>query len=311
MINNQKVAVLGAGIAGVSAAVYLKRAGLDFTLFEPKAVGGQLLFIDQVDNYVGLPLRTKGRELAKNLSDTLAQLNIKVAGEEIEAIKVTKDNKIEIDYSSGKASFDGLICASGAAFKTLGIKGESEFLGRGVSYCAICDGYFFKGKEVAVVGGGNTAVEEALYLSNIAKKVYLVHRRDGLRAMDYLQQEVRVQKNIELVFDHVVEEITGDNLVGALTVKNIKDNRVRQIKLNGVFVAIGVKPATDLLKGVINLDENGFILTDEEMKTSCDFIWACGDCRKRPLRQLITAAAEGAIASISACRHLKGSYISA
>ena len=308
-MENKKVAVIGAGIAGVSAAIYLKRAGLDFDIFESRAVGGQLLFVEQVDNYAGLAQGVMGRELAATLAKNLDELEIKPITEEVEAVTVEKQ-KVILKYGKQNASYDGMIIATGAAFKTLDIKGETEFSGKGVSYCAICDGFFFRGKDVAVVGGGNSAIEEALYLSNIARKVYLIHRRNNFRAMEYLQNELKHKANIELVLDSVVEEIIGTDFVNQMKVKNIKTSALRTIESNGVFVAVGIVPTTGLFKGAIDLDDAGFILTNEEMTTSCDYIWACGDCRKRPLRQLITAASEGATAAISAYRRLKGGYIS-
>ena len=308
-MENKRVAVVGAGIAGVSAAIYLKRAGLDFDIFEARAIGGQLLFVGQVDNYAGIPFGVKGRDMAAGLAKTLEELEIKTISDEIEAVSLADD---QISLKTGGKSFhyDGLILAAGASFKTLDVKGEAEFSGRGVSYCAICDGFFFKAKDVAVVGGGNSAVEEALYLSNIVRKVYLIHRRDTFRALDYLQQEVRRKPNIEIVFDSVVEDIVGDNTLRKIVVKNLKTSSLCTIDLSAVFVAVGVTPSTGILRDLVKMDEGGFILTDEAMKTSSDIIWACGDCRKRPLRQLITAASEGAVAAISAYRRLRGGYIS-
>jgi thioredoxin reductase (NADPH) len=309
-MENKKIAIIGSGIAGASAAIYLKRAGIDFSLFEAKATGGQLLFVEQVDNYIGLPLGMKGRELAQTISSTLEALKIDTIAEQIDSVS-TNNNKVSLVSDKKTYIYDGLIVATGAACKTLNAKGESELSGKGVSYCAICDGFFYRNKIVAVVGGGNTAVEEALYLSGIAKKVYLIHRKNNLRAMEYLQKELHHKENIELVFDTVVESINGSNFVESLSVKNIKSGATKNIMLNGIFVAIGVAPATNFMKGCIDIDDGGFILTNEEMQSSSDIIWACGDCRKRPLRQLITAAAEGAIAAISGYKKIKGFYISA
>jgi len=309
-MENKKIAIIGSGIAGASAAVYLKRAGVDFSLFEAKATGGQLLFVEQVDNYIGLPLGMKGRELAQAIDNTLAQLKIDIVSEQIDSIKPLKD-KVELVYSNKVYEYSGVIVATGASYKTLNADGESRLSGRGVSYCAICDGFFYRNKTVAVVGGGNTAVEDAIYLSGIAQKVYLIHRRDSLRAMDYIQKELFAKTNIEILYDTVVDSINGENIVESLTIKNVKNNSARNIAVNGIFIAVGVAPSTSLVKDIVKFDESGFILTDEEMQTSSELIWACGDCRKRPLRQLITAAAEGAIAAIAAYKKVKGLYISA
>ncbi|MCP4652501.1 MAG: FAD-dependent oxidoreductase [Candidatus Omnitrophica bacterium] len=305
MKENSKIAIIGAGIAGVSAAVYAKRAGLDFSIFEGTGVGGQLLFVEKVDNYVGLVSGTKGSDLTKSLIDTLSELDISLTNEVVNKVELDKGVRINSKYE-----FDGMIVATGASFKKLGIKGEAEFSGKGVSYCAICDGFFFRKKDVAVIGGGNSAIEEALYLSEICNKVYLIHRRNSLRGMQYLQKELLSKSNIEVVFDSVVKEITGSEAVEAIALENVTDNSKKAINLSGVFVAVGINPNTEFLKDLVSLDEYGFITTDNGMKSSCDFLWAAGDCRKRPLRQLITAASEGAIAAINAYKHLKGHYIS-
>lgn len=304
------LAIIGAGIAGVSAAIYAQRSGLEFLLFEPKTVGGQLALIESVDNYAGLGLAAKGRDFSAQLAKTLKDLEIGTIQEEINKIQVNKTAATLIVENSSY-QVKTLIIATGALFKRLGITSEADYAGKGLSYCAVCDGFFFRNKVVAVIGGGNTAVEEALYLADIAKRVYLIHRRGQLRAIDHLQKELRKKNNVEIIFDSVVEKIEGKDILEGILIKNTKNNRTSLLSLNGLFIAIGIKPNTDIFKGIIALDENGFVLTNEEMKTSCDFIWACGDCRKRPLRQLITAASEGAIAAMSAYKYLKGGYISA
>jgi thioredoxin reductase (NADPH) len=310
MKKNTSLAIIGAGIAGASAAIYAKRAGLDFTLFEPGPLGGQLLLMESVDNYTGVKLGTKGHELAKNLEDTLSKLDIEIAREEITKFEIS-GKEIKIHSEENVFSFKSAIIATGASFKKIGIEGEEGLTGKGVSYCAICDGFFFRNKIVAVVGGGNSAVEEALYLSNICSKVYLIHRRGELRAIDYLQKELFSKKNVEVIFNASIKELKGNDLLDAIIVRNVNTNEDKSIPLNGLFVAIGVKPNTEFLKNAITLDDLGFILTDQEMKTNHDFIFAVGDCRKRPLRQLITAAAEGSIAALSAYKYLKGGYVSA
>lgn len=289
--------------------MYAKRAGLGFFMFDSMAVGGQLLFMENVDNYPGAKIGVKGKELADVLSESLKELNIEVKQDRI--IKVEADKKeIKLYSQDSLYPVKGLVIAAGAAFRKLNVKGEEEFLGRGVSYCAVCDGFFFRNKVVGVAGGGNSAVEEALYLSNICGKVYLIHRRDKLRALDYLQKELSSRDNIEIIFDSVVSEVKGEEFLKEIVIENVKSKKKDTLELQGLFVAVGVEPATELIKGIVKTDEGGFIITDEEMKTSCDFIWAAGDCRKRPLRQLITAASEGALAAISAYKCLKGHYIS-
>ncbi|MBU1121540.1 MAG: thioredoxin-disulfide reductase [Candidatus Omnitrophota bacterium] len=303
------LAIIGAGIGGVSSAVYAARSGLNCMLFEGNAIGGQLLFMENIDNYIGLKMGTKGRDLAKTLEETVKGLKINIVNESISKIDIS-DRLVQLSLDDSLYVAKGVIAATGASFKKLGVEGEAQFLGRGVSYCAVCDGFFFKGKDVCVVGGGNTAVEEALYLSDIARKVYLVHRRDELRAMGYLQKELFEKKNIEVIFDSIIHKIDGGEFLNRLSIENTKTGRLSSLEVNGLFVAVGVRPNTDIFKDIISMDDNGFILTDEHMKSSYDCIWACGDCRKRPLKQLITAAAEGAVAALSAYKYLKGYYIS-
>jgi thioredoxin reductase (NADPH) len=305
-----ELAIIGAGIAGVSAAIYAKRAGLKFSIFEPKAIGGQLLLMETVDNYTGINLGTKAQALAASLSGSLSQLAIEPVSEEV--LKIEQNSRgVRLFTQENKYCGAGLIVATGASFKRLAINKEEEFTGKGVSYCAVCDGFFFRNKTVAVIGGGNTAAEEALYLSNICKKVYLIHRKPKLRSIEYLQKEIFLRKNIEVIFDSAVKEINGTDFLESITIENIVTKKISGLNINGLFIAIGVKPNTELFKDIIRLDEGGFILTNEAMKTSLDFIWAAGDCRQRPLRQLITASSEGAIAAVSAYKYLKGGYISA
>ncbi len=308
-IKTKEFAIIGAGIAGVSAAIYAKRAGLDFYLFEPKGVGGQLVLMETIDNYAGLGLGVKGADMAATLSKTLIELDIPIVQEKVE--NLTRENKAVILSTREKTyKADAVVVATGASFRKLGVKGEAEFAGKGVSYCAVCDGFFFKNKEVAVVGGGNTAVEEALYLSQIVKKVTLIHRRDKLRALDYLKVSLDKKTNIEVVYDTVIEEIEGDNLLKKLLLKNVKDGTKSYLELQGLFVAVGITPNTESFNQVLSVNEQGFIITDSEMKTSCPDVFACGDCRMRPLKQLITAASEGATATLSAYKQIRGHYIS-
>ena len=304
-----ELAIIGAGIAGVAASVYAKRAGLEFCVFEAKGVGGQLLLMESIDNYVGLETGTKGRELAENLIKNLRDLEIDTINEEISKVEL-KEEKVILHTSEHIYSAKGAIIATGAEFARLGFKGEAEFFGKGVSYCAVCDGFFFKGKDVVVVGGGNTAVEEAVYLAQIANKVTVIHRRNELRAMEYLKKQLLAKDNIEVVFDSVVKEARGDNFLKELIIENVKTRKIQTHTTAGLFVAIGIKPNTEIFKDIVSQEEKGFIVTDEEMQSSVGFIWACGDCRKRPLKQLITAASEGAIAALSAYKYLKGHYIS-
>ena len=304
-----ELGIIGGGIAGLSAAVYAKRSGLESVIFEGTAIGGQLLLMDSIDNYVGLGLGTKAREVLINLQSMVSGLDLEVISKTVNDVKVNKEG-LSLNAEGLNYLTKGLIIASGAKFKRLGVKGEGDFIGKGVSYCAVCDGFFFKGKDVAVIGGGNNAVEEALYLSDIANKVFLIHRRDKLRALSYLQKDLFSRKNIEILFNSRVKEVKGSEAVESINIEDTNTGQNKMLPLQGVFIAIGVGPSTDIFKDLVSRDEDGFIVTDENLKTNLEQVWACGDCRKRPLRQLITAASEGAIAAISAYRHIKGRYIS-
>ncbi|MCK4916713.1 MAG: thioredoxin-disulfide reductase [Candidatus Omnitrophica bacterium] len=304
-----ELVIIGAGIGGVSAAVYAKRSGLDFIIFEPNAVGGQLLLMENIDNYVGLPLGTKGTDLAETLTNTLKDLDINIIKEEVIDFSI-ENNIVQLKTNNNLYIAKSIIIATGASFKKLNVKGEEVFSGKGVSYCAVCDGFFFRGKKVAVVGGGNTAVEEALYLSEIADKVILIHRRDELRALDYLKSELFEKSNIEVMFNSNISEIKGNDLLEELIVQNSLTGEAQSVQLQGLFIAVGIEPNTKIVKDIVNKDEGGFIITDEQMRTNIKTIWACGDCRKRPLKQLITAASEGATATIGVYKYLKGHYIS-
>ncbi|MBD3263578.1 MAG: thioredoxin-disulfide reductase [Candidatus Omnitrophica bacterium] len=301
--------IVGAGIAGVTAAIYARRAGLDFFLFEPATIGGQLLYMEKIDNYSGIPTGSSGSDFASGLKDNLKSLNIEVTSQRVERIE-EDSGKFQVNTDSSLYESKGVIIATGASFKKLGIKGEEGYTGKGVSYCALCDGFFFKGKEVAVVGGGNTAVEEALYLAEIAKKVTLIHRRDRLRSLDYLQKELFSKNNVEVMFNSEVKEIRGENFLKEIIIENNKDKNTSSLTPQGLFIAIGVRPNSVVARDFLSLDEKEFLITDEYMNTSRKGVWAAGDCRKRPLRQLITAASEGAIASVSAYKHIRGGYIS-
>ncbi len=308
MSNDLDLVIVGAGIAGVSAAVYAKRSGLNFKIFEAKAVGGQLFYMEKIDNYIGLELGSTGADLAQQLTNTLANLEIPVEKDAVKAIKRQK-NSFLLSTAKGKEKTKAIIIAAGAFFKKLGIKDEARLTGSGVSYCAVCDGFFFKNKDVAVVGGGNTAVEDALYLSNLAKSVTLIHRRDRLRALDYLQKNIKNRDNIRIFYSHTLKELKGNEKLEEVVLED-KQGKKAKLAVQGLFIAVGVSPNTDFCTDLVSKDKNGFILTDQKMKTSDDLIWACGDCRQRPLRQLITAASEGATASIEVYKKIRESYLS-
>ena len=299
------VAIVGGGIAGITAALYAKRANLKIVLIEKLTIGGQLSFIDTVENYPGFS-RISGREFTNALSAQIKALSVEVIRENVVSVK--NDKKVfEISTRKNAVLAKALIIATGASPRSLGVKGEKELAGKGVSYCAVCDGFFFKDKKVSVIGGGNTALEEALYLSSIAKEVYVIHRRNEFRGFPLLSEKVRNTDNIILLMDSVLKEIKGSQKVEELSVENVKSKKITLINTDGVFIAVGYAPSTEFLKGFLSLDEQGFIVTDSGYMTSEKGVFACGDCRKRNVKQLITAASEGAEAAINAYNYLKTS----
>lgn len=303
-----ELAIVGGGIAGVTAAIYAKRAGFEnYKFFEKGMLGGQIKYIDKIDNFPGVPLGTSGAEFSMTMQGQLKDLEIEPVHEEIEKISRSESGTFVLYTSDGK-EYDAkaVICAAGAAPRTLGLEAEEEFMGKGVSYCAICDGFFFRNKTVAVVGGGNTALEEALYLSKLAKKVYIIHRRDEFRAFGYISEQIKSRDNIEVKWDSVVESISGEELLNKVVLKNTQDGSLSDLEIDGLFVAIGYTPSTAVFRDLVETDDAGFVLVGTDMATSSEGIFACGDCIKKDLKQLITSAAEGAIASMSAYNHIQG-----
>lgn len=296
--------IIGSGAAGCTAALYASRAGLDTLMIEKMAPGGQMALTDIIDNYSGFDEGIDGFTLGMKMHQQAERFGTKTEYADVNDVDFSKDIKV-IKTDIGDFYGKTVIIASGANPRELGIKGEQELLGRGVHYCAHCDGNFYKDKIAVVVGGGNSAVSDALYLSHIAKKVIMVHRRDTLRATRIYHEPLMACENIEFLWDSALDEIIGDDKVAKVTVKNLKNNEITEIPCDGVFVSIGRKPATDYLAGKIDLDENGYIIAGETTKTNIDGVFAAGDIRTKALRQIITAAADGAIAS-----HFAEEYLS-
>ncbi|WP_044915648.1 thioredoxin-disulfide reductase [Butyrivibrio sp. WCE2006] len=304
--------IIGSGPAGLSAAVYAKRAGLDTLVVEKDPVsGGQILITYEVDNYLGLPgingfdMGMKFREHADKLGAEFAEgcvssILIEKKGNE----KETPVFKVVTDQGEYKTKT--VLLATGASHNKLGIKGEEEFTGRGVSYCATCDGAFFKDKVAVVNGGGDVAVEDAIFLARGCKKVYLVHRRNELRAAKILQEELLSLPNVEVIWDSVVEEVKGDSKVNAITVKNVKSGETKDVETDALFVAIGIHPLTESFTDLAEMDETGYIIADESGKTSTPGVFVAGDSRKKRLRQIVTAVADGANAVTSVQDFLVG-----
>ncbi|MBN1591997.1 MAG: thioredoxin-disulfide reductase [Candidatus Coatesbacteria bacterium] len=302
---NNTIAVIGAGPAGMSAAIYAKRSAVDVLLFERVMAGGQIMTTQWIENYLGFPAGTTPSELVAKFQEHIASLGIDVTSENIK--RVIPGDLQTVETESGKKyKCKAVVVATGARPRFLGVPGEWQLHGKGVTTCAVCDGNFFRNQTVAVVGGGTTAVEDVIYLSKIVKKIYHIHRRDQLRLAGETSDELAKLKNVERVFNHTVEEILGEKEVTGIRVKNREDGSVRDIELSGVFVAVGIAPNSDFVKDLLETDEGGFIVTKKDMSTSVEGVFAAGDVRVTDLRQVCTAVADGALAGLGATKRITG-----
>ena len=296
--------ILGGGPAGLSAAIYASRGAISTALIDTSMMGGQPSNYLELENYPGFPI-VGGYDLMEKFEEHADKFGVqKYPMQEIERIDLVSNPKIiltkEFEFQA-----KSVIIATGAQPMKLNIPGEKEFVGRGVSYCAVCDGAFYKDKTVAVIGGGNAAVEEAMYLTKFANKVYLIHRRDDLRADKIVQERAFKNDKIEFIWNSVAKEIQGDNLVHTLVLENVKTKELSNLNINGVFPYIGMVPNVENISGQVEQNAGGFIVTDEAMKTSVDGVFAVGDVRVTPLRQVITAAADGAVGAVYAVKYLE------
>lgn len=287
--------ISGGGPAGYTAALYGARAGMSVVILEKMSPGGQMMLTDVIDNYPGFENGIEGFELAMKMQAGAERFGVKT--EYAVVTDVDFSDKIKkVETTNGTYYGKTVVIATGANPCKLGIEKENEFTGKGVHYCAHCDGRFYKGKTVAVVGGGNSAVQDALYLSRLAEKVYIIHRRDKLRAEKIYQESLNKAENIEFLWDSKVEEICTDERVTGLKIRNVKTDEEKEINCQALFVSIGRSPETLFLKGKIDLDENGYIIADETTRTNVNGVFAVGDVRTKPLRQIITATSDGAVA---------------
>ncbi len=301
---NFDIVILGGGPAGLSAGIYAARSAAKVAVIDISMLGGQPSNYLELENYPGFS-RIEGFDLMEKFEEHADMFGIeKFPMEEIQSVDLNSEIKT-IKTLNGEFKAKAVIIATGAQAKKLGVKGEKEFVGRGVSYCAVCDGAFYKDKTVAVVGGGNAAVEEAMYLTRFATKVYVIHRRDELRADKIVQERAFKNEKLEFIYDTVVKEINGEDLVKSATIENVKTGEVKDLAINGIFPYIGFEPNVELFNGQLNQDKNGFIVTDETMQTSVKGVYAIGDVRTTPLRQVITAAADGAVAAVYAGRYVE------
>ncbi|MBE7046711.1 MAG: thioredoxin-disulfide reductase [Ruminococcaceae bacterium] len=294
------VCVIGCGPSGVSASIYLKMAGYDVEVFEGNIIGGQMNTTPEVRNLAGAG-SISGWELSKKMSQQLKEHDIRVMAEEVIDVDL-KNTPKKIVTPKGVYEADAVVIANGVIRRELGCENEERFKGKGVSYCAVCDGFLYKGKVVAVIGGGNSALEDTLYLSSICKKVYLIHRREEFRGDRVMLDRIRSTSNVEIITPATVEKITGDERVEAIS---INVNGINQYKkTDGVFVAVGLKPCNEMFSRYISLDERGYILADEMCRTDCNGVYAVGDTRRKHLRQIVTAMSDGAVASDDIIRNL-------
>lgn len=298
--------VIGSGPAGLSAAVYGKRAGLDLLVLEKNPMsGGQVLNTYEVDNYLGMP-GMDGFDMGTRFREHADKLGVEFMEATALSLEDRGGHKL-IRTDQGELEAKTVILATGAVHAMLGAPGEERLGGRGVSYCATCDGAFFRGRTVAVVGGGDVALEDAIYLARTSEKVYLIHRRDELRGAMVLQQELKGLPNVEILYSHVVEEILGEDTVEAVTLKDCRTEETFRLPVDGVFVAVGIRPQTELVRGLAVCDEGGYVLAGEDCATDVPGLFVAGDVRRKPLRQIVTAVADGANAAVSAgscCREL-------
>ena len=294
--NIYDVVIIGGGPGGYTAALYAARANLTVLLLEKLTPGGQMGTTDVIDNYPGFPEGINGFELAMQMKQGAERFGVETKLSEVLSVDLKGAVK-QIRTADGTYQAKTVVLASGAHPRELGLAGERELLGRGVSYCATCDGMFYRGKTVVVVGGGNTAAADVLYLSKLCKKVYLVHRRDTLRASKVYLDPLQKAENVEFVWDSEVQEILQDGKIQGVLVRNKKSGEKTEFSCDGLFVAVGYLPNTGLFRSQVETDEAGYVLADETTRTSLPGVYAVGDLRRKPLRQVVTAAADGAVAA--------------
>lgn len=296
--------IAGSGPAGMAAAIYASRAELSYLIVERSSVsGGQVLTTYEVDNYPGLP-GISGGELSSKMREHCERLGAAFVTAEITGVS-KEDNIFKTGLDNGEVLLSRtFIAATGASHRDLGCPGEEELSGMGVSYCATCDGAFFKGADVAVIGGGDVAVEDAIYLARICRKVYLIHRRNEFRAARSLVSRAQAVPNIEFVLESTAASINGEDMVESITVENVSSKEKQTIPVSGVFIAVGIAPATELFRDLADCDDKGFIKTNENCETSLPGFYAAGDLRTKSLRQIITAASDGAVAVSRAIEYL-------
>ena len=299
--------IIGGGPAGLTAGLYASRARLNTVMIEKIVPGGQILVTDWIENYPGFPDGITGADLANKMSQQAEKFGLNIEYNEVISLDLSNQTK-QIKLSDKTITTHSIIIATGASPRKLSVPGEDTFSGKGVSFCATCDGPFFKNKQIAAVGGGDTAVQESLFLTKFAKKVYLIHRRDQLRATKILQERAFANDKIEIIWDSVVTGIAGKNGVEKIILKNVKTQKDEGLPVDGCFIWIGITPNTEFLGNDVKIDASGFINVDSKMETSIPGVFAAGDVRQTPLRQIVTATGDAAIAAFSAGHYIENMH---
>lgn len=300
----EKLVIIGSGPAGLTAAIYAARGGLNPLVISGRAMGGQLMLTTDVDDYPGFEEGIQGPDLMMKMRKQAERFNVRFIDEDVESVDFSK-RPFTIKAESKELRAESVIIATGAQASWLGLESETRLRGRGVSACAVCDGFFFKGKDIVVVGGGDTAMREAQHLSKIANKLYVVHRRDQFRAQKALVDLVTSKENVEVIYDCVLEEVLGTDKVSGVKLKNVKTNEIKELPVGAVFIAIGHKPSTDFLKGEVELDEKGYIKVKDEVFSSVPGVFVAGDVADFQYRQAVTAAGAGTKATFEVERYLE------
>ena len=296
--------IVGGGPAGLTAGLYAARARLDVVMIERLSPGGQMLNTDMVENWPGDVEAVNGFDLSERMRKHALKFDLEIVGNEVSGIGIDGDYKV-VRTPKGDIRCRALVLCPGASPRKLGVPGEAELTGKGVSYCGTCDGPFFREQDVACIGGGDTAVEEAMFLTKFATKVYLIHRRDQLRATGILAERVLQNDKIEVLWSQAPLAFSGENGVESVRLRKLKDNTEYDLAVQGAFVFVGTVPNTQFLNGVVEMDQEGFIITDKKQETSVPGVFAAGDCCAKILRQIVTAAGEGATAAFAAQRYLE------
>ena len=294
--------IIGGGPAGYTAGIYAARAALKTLLVEGAGTVSQITITDMIENYPGIPEGIGGFELMQLFKKQAQKFGLEILPKDVTGVRKVSDSPVVWEVAAGDRAYKTLsiIAATGAMWRSLGVPGEAQFAGKGVSYCATCDGPFYRNRTVVVVGGGDTAIQEALFLTHFASKVFVIHRRDRLRAAGMLQNRAFAEKKIEFVWNATVEEISGAEFVTGVKVKDVRTGKISEIAADGAFIFVGRLPYTDMFKGLVAMDKTGFIETDENLRTDAPGIFAAGDCRAKLFRQVVTAAGDGANAVHSA-----------